>query len=135
MIKLVGIQSADIENVWQIVADDIERFTARTGGRYDPETIKQSLKDRRRQLWTVWEGRALLAVAVTEICVWDTGVKSLLLLGTAGRDFRKWFHLIEPLERFAVEKGCAFLEICGRKGWDRVHDNYKQTEITLERRL
>ena len=78
-------------------------------------------------LWAVWspEENAIVAISGTEIQHRPSGRTALVVAMTAGRDHRRWIHLLAELERYAAARGCDFVEISGRSGWARRLPEYR----------
>ena len=135
LTELVGILSYQVQDIWPYVVGHVERFTEKTGGRYSPASVLSKLLTADMQLWIVVEGKEISAAVITQISVWDTGLKSLVIVGIGGDGLPNWIHLIERLEEFGREKDCSFVELHGRQGWRRALPDYELTDSSLEKRL
>ena len=56
---------------------------------------------------------------------------------TAGDDFERWAHMIEPIEARARELGAKRLDISGRRGWLRAYRDigFKELYTTIGKEL
>jgi hypothetical protein len=84
-------------------------------------------------LWLAWSGR-IDAAATTILTQTDTR-KVCVLTACGGRDMRRWLELLEQIEAYARAEGCSRIRIFGRKGWQRMLENYHVSNIVLERKL
>lgn len=132
--QLFGVQAAEVERVWGIVSPDIERALRFADGKYQIEDVKDALSRRDMQLWVAAEGGEALSVAVTEIVNYPRK-RVCVVMFCGGREFKRWLHHIEEIERWAKGAGCDMVEICGRRGWRRVLPRYNSKLEVLAREI
>ena len=75
----------------------------------------------------------------------SVGVVTVLVLYPKYKACRIWLgagekreisdEIVPDIEKWARERGCARMEVMGRKGWTRVLRSYEQTHTVLERAL
>lgn len=75
----------------------------------------------------LWIGKD--CAAVTEITQWPRFKEVNVFLAGGDMDGLKALKL--PLENHARELGCERIVIRGRKGWERVHEDYRFVSIAI----
>lgn len=98
----------------------IERISNRSGGRYAPEHIWGWLESGEWQIWVVIESGQISFVCGTEIAVFPTGLRALVLHFATGSGRNKWQHRIADVIEFGKSQGCTRFQSVARKGWFRV---------------
>ncbi len=99
------------------------------------ESVLDDIEGERAQLWAVgaW-GRDVEALIVTRLIQYDR-CYALEVQLCAGRDMEHWLHLLAELERHARNLGCRFVEVRGRRGWERVLPDYAFRGVSLAKEL
>jgi hypothetical protein len=134
-VDLFTVQSAEIDRYWPQVVHHIERWVAEEGI-WSAEGIRLELKAARAQLWC-FRKEGIRGVWVTRIDKPD-GRTAGLVWGCAG-DFVE--HKTDALACFGVienwlrAKGCEFVDIAGRSGWERILPDYERHAVILRKRL
>ena len=107
----------------------------RSGGRLSVDSVYSWLMAGKFHLWVVREGNETLAVLVTEIRNYPTGLRvfNVMLLGGSLRD--RWLGLWPEMADWARKQGCTKAEMAGRKGWSRVLKDWKWHMIDMEKDL
>ena len=138
-MQLTGIPAREVPVVWAAVADQIKIATELSGGRHTPETVKEACRNAEMQLWCVIDPKRnrIVAVLVTEVKTFKTGLKVCELVLLAGRQRDKWVHLVKDIERWAHSLGCVKTQALGRDGWVRVMKtwNWDNSAIFIEKNL
>ena len=106
-VFLLGIPAGDIDRNRKSLDPYFDTFCAT--GLFDPETLYEDVRMRVRQCWIVADTSGVYAVLLTQIG--DDEKKTCRLTHWAGRDVRKWHHLICDLEAWAQDIGCGRFEI------------------------
>lgn len=138
-MRLIGIPAAEIPVIWSAVADQVGIAADLSGGRHSVATVKEACRKAEMQLWCVMDPRRdrIVAVLVTEIRTYKTGLKVCDLVLMAGRQRDKWVHLVKDIETWAQTLDCAVCQATGREGWVRVMKEWgwDNTYVTIEKRL
>jgi len=93
------------------------------------EDVQDAVASGKAQLWC-GERSAL----VTELVVYPR--KKVCRIWMAGGELGELHHEMLPaVEEWAKAKGCAAVEIIGRRGWDRVLDDYRQPHTVLMKEI
>lgn len=82
------------------------------------------------------EEKTVIGTVVTLIQSYPNGLREFQVWLVAGRDLKRWMKpgmLI--LEDYARSEGCAELTGGLRKGWLRLDSGFRETGITLAKRL
>ena len=127
------IPRAQIDEAWPGVAKLIEEAYKSSDENVPPDTLAQ-LRMGHRQLWVVWDGRQVLAAALTRIIV----LRSCLacqITACGGHDGDRWINLISRIEEWAKAEGCGKVQVEGRLGWERKLPKYTRARIVLELEL
>lgn len=127
-------QSDTLPFLWPHALPHIQRFAEETL-LIDPDELYREILENQKQLWLFEDdGKVVLAV-VTEI--WKSAAGQICTIkiaaGTCGHEVLR--NMSEEIEIWARNEGCVGIEICGRKGWSRVLDGFKQTGVILEKDL
>ena len=139
-MKLVNIPSSNLDDVWSLVKKDISEALSYSGDHTDSQFVYDCVKEKKMQLWVVWDKdkpttlEKYYGVVVTEI-VKRKLIQSCNIFIVTGRHRQQWQHLINVLEDFAIENNCTNMELIARKGWQRIMEqfDYKQTHVVLEK--
>ena len=142
MIELVYIPEDMVDGSWKHVEKDVADALARSNGYALASNIKQWVKDKKMQLWILWDKdkpttkEKYYGVVVTEI-VKRKLKKSCNIFIVTGRQRRLWTPLIQVIEDFAKEQDCDQMELIARPGWDKIMKpfNYKRTHVVLEKQI
>ena len=141
-MNLVNIPSSNLDDVWSLVKKDISDALSYSGNHTDAQFVYDCVKEKKMQLWVVWDKdkpttlEKYYGVVVTEI-VKRKLIQSCNIFIVTGRHRQKWQHLISVLEDFAIENNCTNMELIARKGWQRIMEqfDYKQTHVVLEKQI
>ena len=139
-MNLVNIPSSNLDDVWNLVKKDISEALSYSGNHTDAQFVYDCIKEKKMQLWVVWDKdkpttvEKYYGVVVTEI-VKRKLIQSCNIFIVTGKHRQKWQHLISVLEDFAIENNCTNMELIARKGWQRIMEqfDYKQTHVVLEK--
>ena len=139
-MKLVNIPSSNLDDVWSLVKKDISEALSYSGDHTDAQFVYDCVKEKKMQLWVVWDKdkpttlEKYYGVVVTEI-VKRKLIQSCNIFIVTGKHRQKWQHLISVLEDFAIDNNCTNIELIARKGWQRIMEqfDYKQTHVVLEK--
>ena len=139
-MKLVNIPSSNLDDVWSLVKKDISEALSYSGDHTDAQFVYDCVKEKKMQLWVVWDKdkpttlEKYYGVVVTEI-VKRKLIQSCNIFIVTGKHRQKWQHLISVLEDFAIDNNCTNMELIARKGWQRIMEqfDYKQTHVVLEK--
>jgi len=139
-MNLVNIPSSNLDDVWSLVKKDISEALSYSGNHTDAQFVYDCIKEKKMQLWVVWDKdksttlEKYYGVVVTEI-VKRKLIQSCNIFIVTGKHRQKWQHLISVLEDFAIENNCTNMELIARKGWQRIMEqfDYKQTHVVLEK--
>ena len=141
-MNLVNIPSSNLDDVWSLVKKDISEALSYSGNHTDAQFVYDCIKEKKMQLWVVWDKdkpttvEKYYGVVVTEI-VKRKLIQSCNIFIVTGRHRQQWQHLISVLEDFAIENNCTNMELIARKGWQRIMEqfDYKQTHVVLENQI
>lgn len=137
-IKLIGIQSKDIDNYWHLVRDFIAESLRKMSDNTKLDDIYSSLITSDRQLWVVYDRdeEKIIGCILTSILVFPE-YKKLLYYVVSGKDFKLWRDYSSIIENWAKSKGCTKIEMCGRLGWRKYLDSlgFRLAYIGMEKDL
>lgn len=133
MVELVAVDPSKIAEMWPHVAPFLRAAIARTGLSLFSDLERDALNGT-AQVWLAWNGQAIEAAAATALHPTEAGlVCSVLACG--GDNMERWLSLLERIERFAKDEGCARTRIVGRRGWLGVLDGYHEKHVILDKEL
>lgn len=116
----------------------LKRACDRTDGRQSTRAVYKRLKRREMQMWVALDGQELLAAFASEIHRCPTGLPVFCIVLAGGSGMRRWAAAaIRTAKAFAREKGCARVDIHGRRGWLRVfrQQGFRELHTTIEMRV
>ena len=137
MIELVYIPNDLVDSAWKNVEKDIADALARSNGYALAANIKQWIKDKKMQLWILWDKEdknQYYGVVVTEIL--QRPLKRCLNIRImTGHHRDKWQHLIKNIEKFAWDNKCDSMELIARPGWQKELSRYgyQRSHVVLEK--
>ena len=137
MIELVYIPNDLVDSAWKNVEKDIADALARSNGYALAANIKQWIKDKKMQLWILWDKEdknQYYGVVVTEIL--QRPLKRCLNIRImTGHHRDKWQHLIKNIEKFACDNKCDSMELIARPVWQKELSRYgyQRTHVVLEK--
>lgn len=103
--------------------------------RYSADDIFTLAKRDVLQLWLGVEGDQILYVGGTELTVYPSGLKSLLIKFVVGRKRHLWQHHLDTVLKWGKLQGCTISEGVFRKGWKRILPGWTHSFDYLERPL
>jgi hypothetical protein len=133
----VGIISPDkIDDYWDAIQPLMQSFYERAEGRYEPEDIRELLKNNSFTLWAVVHNRELKSIVMNSIVQYPR-LKELQIFMCAGDGYKDWVGLVETIAQYGRDMGCTKITALTRLGWDKILSNlgFKKTHIYLERNL
>jgi hypothetical protein len=136
-ISFLLVHPRQIENAWPIVEGWIFQAVLKAHSDQSVQEIKWCLANGQMQLFIVHnEHRVPFGCWILEFTDTARGKLCNIYL-CAGRDFKKWRHLMADIKAHARDKGCTLLQAAGRPGWQRAlaRDGFKRLRVILETRL
>jgi hypothetical protein len=111
------------------------RASLREDPRFELDDILADIEQERAQLWAIGDwGGYVQALIVTRL-LWYPRCCALEVHLCGGLDMDRWIHLLDDLEQHARNLGCRFVEVRGRRGWERVLPGYGFRGIALAKEL
>lgn len=114
--------------VWAIAAPMLEKALAYQK-EHDIVDVRQAIEAGNAQLWCGDK-----SVLVTELIAFPR--RKVCRVWLAAGDKTELVEAMLPdVEAWAAEKGCAAVEVVGRKGWARLLDGYTQPAVCLSKEI
>lgn len=127
MAEVFTLQSYDIAPNWHLIEPFLKRVESRD---WTCEFVKSELEAARAQLWGFQDTR-VRGVWITRI----EGERGLVWIA-AGEDLKRGLQLFrEHTEPWLKSKGCTYVQIVGRRGWEKVLHDYENVGIVLVKDL
>jgi hypothetical protein len=119
--------------IWPMVKEQLFAAVTRTDLSHTID-IERDVLDGDGVLWLACDGQTIEAAAVTLLARTD---RHLVCLITAlgGSNMAKWLPLLSEIEGWARAEGAALVRFMGRPGWGRILENYRVSNVVLERAL
>jgi hypothetical protein len=130
--QLVCVDPNQVGRVWPHVAPLLKAAILRTNLDRFSE-IERDVLSGQSLLWLAWSDH--VEAAATTILTETDAERVCVLTACGGRDMKRWLPLLEIIEAYARAEGCDRLRLFGRRGWQRMLENYRVTNIILERKL
>lgn len=135
MLNIEGILSDEIDIYIPMLRVLIDRAIKKGNALLTVDSVIRALRDRSMQLWLIKDNEKIKAICITEILI-TPQCRVLGIVALAGVGHKQWKDLLEQiLTIYAQEKGCRYIEIQGRKGWNKVLSNFKQVAIVLRKEV
>lgn len=131
MPRLDQVPFHEVDTFYPFVEEWLQQAIDFAGDRYADGEVLRDCKRGTRQLWLVWENNILGAV-VTKI-FGRARVCQIELC--AGEGIDEWLHLLSELEGWALNQGCAEMEVVGRLGWIKKLKDYDKRAIIMRKKL
>ena len=132
MAELVCVDPKLVDQFWPHASKLIQTAVERTG-LCEFKDIESQVLSGGQLLWLAWSG-SIEAAATTEL-VEINGHLVCVLTACGGHQRERWLPLLAKIEQFAKDEGCSCLRIFGRRGWERVLNDYRVEHIILEKQL
>jgi hypothetical protein len=101
-------------------------------------TIWDMLRDiaaERAQLWAIEDDAGEATALLVTRLVQYARCSSLEIHLCGGRSIERWLGMLPELEQHARNLGCRFVELCGRRGWERILPEYAFRGVALAKEL
>jgi hypothetical protein len=133
-VKIFCIPREDVLDYWPRVYPWLDRAYAKTGNPM-PETCRDDLLQGHKQLWVAWapEGRLLCAV-LTRLAKMRDGLHGQVV-AAGGVEVDRWIFGMTTIEQWAKDEGCVKVTVQGRPGWAKLLQDYRRTQVVMERQL
>jgi|TARA_R110000744_G_scaffold351017_1_gene456778 hypothetical protein len=139
MTTPVYVPKDNIEEVFPIVKDSIEKALQYSGNHFIVKDIYNALIKDEMQLWVLWnldKKQKFQGCGVTKI-LQRTNSKALNIFIVTGRNRKQWQTKMPLVEDWAKQNGCTHIETYARPGWSKLlkEQDYKITHYLLEKKL
>jgi hypothetical protein len=124
-----------VETLFPQIKHHLQAAREAHGLEFHADATLADLKNKDMLLWLPVCGAEIFGACTTQLIKGDGGELICLILGLGGAGMKQWLHLIEDIEQYARDEGCARMRIEGRRGWQRALPEYQRTGVILERRL
>lgn len=132
-MRLLPVPPEHVETTFRILRDEVASIVARSNGRFLTQDLAAAIIAGEMLAWVVvTDDHRLLAVVLAEIRVYPR-TKVCRLVACAGRERKKWLHLLSEIEAWAASVGCTQMHAEARKGWAGELTEYKVTHLILEK--
>lgn len=127
----------EVDPVWPAIQDRIEAAVLTSRGKIRAEDVYDALVAGEMQLHLVTERDEIIALLVTELKTFPTGLKVCSIVIATGERMREWWPMIVELEKWARSKGCLAMKNDARPGWGRILKDagYETTHVVVEKDL
>lgn len=123
-----------VEGCWDQIEGYLEGAAKYTFGRFTVQDIKDCITDYDYQLWIAYEDGKIYGAVVTEFVHYPR-CKMLSMQFCGGVELKRWkAPMLDILQRWARDTGCAAIEYTGRTGWVKIfkNDNCIKRFVTCE---
>jgi hypothetical protein len=119
--------------IWKIVADRLRAAYLKTDLGHTLD-LERDVLEGDADLWLAVSDGEIEAAAVTLLVRTD---KHLVcqIAAVGGKSMAQWLGLLPKIEEWAKRQGAAKVRIMGRLGWVCLLENYRVSNVVLERAL
>lgn len=135
MSELSVLNPEQIDEYEPGLRSTIESIAARSSGRYTAQNIFDFARKGEWQIWLIREGDETVFVGGTEVVVFPSGMKGLVIHFGTGRGRKSWVHHMDTVLAWGKYQGAELCNGAFRIGWRRVLPGWTHTHDILERRL
>ncbi len=122
-MNLVTVQKEGIDQKWDEVEPLIKKVLIKQQNGYTIDNIKEMLLKEELQLWTSYDETQIQGICITHIAIYPQH-KICEVFMCAGQEIDSWLDFIEQIQTWAKSLNCDFMEIQGRRGWERKMQKY-----------
>lgn len=134
-VDVVAVDPARVAMFWQASREFILPAFERFPGEANEANVVEALLSGRMLLWVAWKD-AVIGGCLTEVFVYDGGLRVLRIVALGGIKFETWRETLdELLTEFGRLWRCERVEFYGRKGWEKRLPNYEISKIMMVRSL
>ncbi len=115
----------------------IRKLGSHLGNRFDEDTLFETLRDGKMDVWIAFEEDEILAFGATAIHTYPLR-KVFSVIFSAGGKLGQWADdMMDMWMSYARDSGCSSIEVTGRPGWTRFLKRYGFEFLctTVEREL
>lgn len=113
------VPTAKLDSVWPFVRPALEKYPELWDRTMTIETLRALLDAGACTLWVVLQDGLIAMAFVTQVTNYPTA-RCLEVVWGVGRGIDEWLPLVlSALENFAGRVGIEYVDVCGRKGWER----------------
>jgi hypothetical protein len=123
-----------LDVLWPHALPYLKRFSEETL-LVNVDELYEKLKTNDRQLWMVEREGKVVLVVVTEVWAASQGPVCTIKIASGDCGKQSLLEIYDEIEAWARGLGCVGVEICGRKGWSRLLEGFRQTGVILEKDL
>lgn len=122
-MKITDINSVDVNQIWPLVEDQIQLAIDRSQGEYSLSDVQLYLLTGDMRLWIAYEGKDIIASAVTQLVKHSNGITCVVLY-MAGTMMEQWKAYSAAVEEWAKENGAVKMQAFVRKGITRAFKDF-----------
>ncbi len=131
------VLSEDINHYVDVACKFISLALSNTDGETELTDIIKDIKNNDRQLWVVKRDNDYIAAIVTMIYTTQSGLKVGEITLAGGSEHDSWDHFPDGVGEWFKLHGCKYIDIIGRKGWERLYSKrgFRNAYIQLRKEL
>lgn len=122
-----------VPHIWPLVEPLLRSATTRTGLSLF-ESLKDGILNGPDLLWIAVKDNEITAACSTSLQLTDGG-KVCVITACGGRDIEQCGPILDQIETYAKNEGCARVRIYGRKGWQRMFAGYRAKYEILDKEM
>lgn len=119
--------------IWPLVADRLRAAYLKTDLGHTRD-LEHDVLEGDGDLWLATSGNDIDAAAVTLLIRTDRHLVCQIT-AVSGKNLAGWIDLLSQIEAWAASEGASKMRIFGRLGWIAVLDDYKVSNVVMEKSL
>lgn len=131
-ITLERVTPDNFSNLWPLFKDLLIDACTRSNGRFDPNSAIEKMAQGHWQFWVGLHADGIVALGVTELLTYPTGLKVGNVVIATGDNSSRWVHFMDELKDWARGEECHKMQTLARKGWAKKLPEFKMTHVLLE---
>ncbi len=132
MIDLVCVDPKDVHLIWP-QAKGLIRAAIEKTDLSDFADVEDDVLAGDQLLWLALSDH--IEAAATTHLIKTRGKPVLVVTAVAGAQRERWLPLRKQIESYAKAEGCKCVRLYGRKGWERVLEDYRAQYLIMEKEL
>lgn len=133
MMEVKAVPASEVVARWDEILPMLKQAMPVLLGRFEPVDILVLLiQNPLIQAWLVLQDDELMAIMITQVIQYPRR-RCLHIFCLAGTKFKAWFDLaFNVLKEYSHRVGTDQVEVCGRRGWERVFGMEPRSTLLVE---
>lgn len=133
MAELACVPPDRVAQIWSSICGPLRKACERGSDVGSFGDLAHDVLNGNALVWLAFDDKPI-GVGVTRIEMRGSN-RICMILAYASLGKGDWLHLVGTIEQYARDEGCTAVRLCGRKGWKRVLQGYREPYVVLEKAI